>query len=109
MMQKYLESQRLKPQLYRDNKKNKANKTELANLKTCIGKAKFITNPNGGIIIDLPELKTMTQEIIKYNENDINIAQLIPPKIMIAYSAITTAKISYYLLQIFIMKLLIVV
>ena len=103
----YLESQRLKSQLYRDNKKNEANKIELENLKTTVGKAKFITRPNGCMTIDVSDTATMTQEIYKYNENDIE--KSTPTKVMTAYLPITTANINYYLLQIFRTNQLIVV
>ena len=105
----YLESQRLKSQLYRDNKKNEANKIELENLKTTVGKAKFITRPNGCMTIDVSDTATMTQEIYKYNENDIDIEKSTPTKVMTAYLPITTANINYYLLQIFRTNQLIVV
>ena len=88
----YKEAQCMRAQQRRDKKKAEECKIELSSLKKSVGKAKITHKPNGAMIIELPEMSIMQKEIIKYNENGLNVLELSPHKVISTYMAITTAK-----------------
>ena len=91
----YLQNERARSKINHFKKKAEECKIELSSLKTTVGTKAKITHtskPNGAMIIELPEMSIMQKEIIKYNENGLNVLELSPHKVISTYMAITTAK-----------------